>query len=211
MCTEQNVTVGVPERDGRRSRARTMSSTMPHVFLLVESALNVKGVLVEQDSEVHVVGVNSEVIRDVRDMVAGFLKDDCMEPTTGGRDDVGRISAGLAWIPLKKGKTELMVHEIAVRLCQCPMGPSPLDLGCPKLTIGRITAFGLGKRPASAQRLEPIELWVPSWAVLALLLALEAVRTGCVPTWVVQTDRLWDMTGTAGKKMRMLTLVSKCE
>ena len=31
ICTEQNVTVGVPERDGRRSRARTMSSTIPHV------------------------------------------------------------------------------------------------------------------------------------------------------------------------------------
>ena len=67
------MTVGVPERDGRRSRARTMSSTIPHVFLLVESALNVrtvgsgfKSVLVEQDSKVHVVGVSSEVIRDVR-------------------------------------------------------------------------------------------------------------------------------------------------
>ena len=44
MCTEQNVTVGVPERDGRRSRPRTMSSTMPHVLLLVESALNVRTV-----------------------------------------------------------------------------------------------------------------------------------------------------------------------
>ena len=37
-----------------------------------------------------------------------------MEPTTGGRDDVGRISARRAWIPLKKGKAKLMVHEIAV-------------------------------------------------------------------------------------------------
>ena len=55
-----------------------------------------------------------EVIRDVRDMVAGFLKDNCMEPTTGGRDDVGRISARRAWIPLKEGKSKLMVHEIAV-------------------------------------------------------------------------------------------------
>ena len=43
--------------------------------------------------------------------------------------------------------------------------------------MGRITAFGLGKRPASVRRLEPIELWVPARAVLALLLALEAVRT----------------------------------
>ena len=44
MCTEQNVTVGVPEREGRRSRPRTLSSTMLHVLLLVESALNVKTV-----------------------------------------------------------------------------------------------------------------------------------------------------------------------
>ena len=31
-------------------------------------------------------GVHSELIRDVRDMVAGFLKDNCMKPTAGGRD-----------------------------------------------------------------------------------------------------------------------------
>ena len=71
------------------------------------------------------------------------------------------------------------------------MRPGPLDLGCPKLTTGRITAFGLGKRPASVRRLEPIELWVPARAVLALLLALEAVRTGCVPTCVVLTGDCW--------------------
>ena len=58
------------------------------------------GVLVEQDGKVRVVGVCSEVIRDVRDMVAGFLKDDCMEPTAGSRDNIGRISARRAWIPL---------------------------------------------------------------------------------------------------------------
>jgi len=40
MCTEQNVTVGVPDVEGRRSRARTMSKTIPHVCLLVDSNLN---------------------------------------------------------------------------------------------------------------------------------------------------------------------------
>ena len=59
-----------------------------------------KGVLVEQDSKVHVVGVCSEVIRDVRDMVTGFVKDNCMELAAGGRDDVGGIPARRAWIPL---------------------------------------------------------------------------------------------------------------
>ena len=180
------MTVGVPERDRRRSRARTMSSTMPHVFFARGVGLEredcgvwLKGVLVEQDSEVHVVGVCSEVIRDVRDMVAGFLKDNCMKPTKGDRDDVGRISARRAWIPLKEGKSELMVHE---SLSAVAMGPSPLGLGCPKLTMGRTTALGLGKRPASVRRMEPIGLWVPARAVLALLSALRAVGTGCVPT-----------------------------
>ena len=111
ICTEQNVTVSVPAREGRRSRARTMSSTMPQIFLLVESTLNertkredcgvwLKGVLVEQNGKVRDVGVCTEVIRDVRDMVAGFLENDCMEPTAGSRDNIGRISARWAWIPL---------------------------------------------------------------------------------------------------------------
>ena len=76
MCTEQNVTVGVPESEGRRSRPRTMSRTIPHVPLLVESSLEgkhhgvrLKGVLVEQDSEVRVASVRNELIGDVRNMI----------------------------------------------------------------------------------------------------------------------------------------------
>ena len=42
MCTEQKVTVGDPERDGRRRRPRTMSKTIPQVPSLVESALNAR-------------------------------------------------------------------------------------------------------------------------------------------------------------------------
>ena len=42
MCTEQNVTVGRPEREGRRSSLRTMSSAVHHVPLLVESCLKAK-------------------------------------------------------------------------------------------------------------------------------------------------------------------------
>ena len=44
MCTEQNVTVGVPESEGRRSSPRTMSSTMPQVPLFVESSLNASNI-----------------------------------------------------------------------------------------------------------------------------------------------------------------------
>ena len=76
--------------------------------------VRLKGVPVEQDSKVRVASAHKELIRDVRDMVAGFLKDNCMKPTTGGRDDVGRISARRAWILLKEGKTILMMHEITV-------------------------------------------------------------------------------------------------
>ena len=90
-------------------------------------------------------------------MVAGFLENDCMEPTAGSRDNIGTISARRAWIPLKEGKTKLMMHEIAVA-----MGLGLLDLGCPKLTMGRITAFGLGKRAASVREQVPLELWVPA-------------------------------------------------
>ena len=112
-------------------------------------------------------------------MVAGFLKDNCMKPTTGGRDDVGRISARRAWIPLKEGKSELMVHEIAVN---CGDGAKSVGLGLPKTDHGKNNCPWFGERPMSVRRLEPIGLWVPARAVLALLLALVAVRTGCVPT-----------------------------
>ena len=65
-----------------------------------------------------------------------------MEPTTGGRNDVGRIFARRAWILLKKGKTELMVHEIAVN---CGNGAKSVGLGLPNLTVGKTTDSGLGK------------------------------------------------------------------
>ena len=41
---EQKVTVGDPERDGRHKRPRTMSKTILHVPLLVESTLYVRTV-----------------------------------------------------------------------------------------------------------------------------------------------------------------------
>ena len=67
-----------------------MSKTIPQVPLHVESALNVrnyrfrlKGVLVEQDSEVRVASVRLELIGDVRNMITGFLKNNRMKLTTG--------------------------------------------------------------------------------------------------------------------------------
>ena len=118
-------------------------------------------------------------------MITGFLKKNRMEPSTGSGDNVGRISARQAWIPLKKGKTEVMMHEIAV---DCVNVTKPVRFGLPKiLTIGRTNARGLGKGPVPGRGSEPTGLWVPARAVLALLLALVVERTGCVPTWVVLT------------------------
>ena len=94
---------------------------MLHVPLLVESALNVRTLgsgskvsLLSRIARVRVVGVRPELIGDVRNMITGFLKNNRMKLTTGSGDNVGRISARRARIPLKKGQAELMVHEIAV-------------------------------------------------------------------------------------------------
>ena len=76
--------------------------------------IRLKGILVEQDSDFRIAGVRHELIGDVRNMITGFLKNNRMKLSTGSGDNVGRISARRAWIPLKKAKAELMMHEIAV-------------------------------------------------------------------------------------------------
>ena len=100
MCTEQNVTVGAPEREGRRSRPRTSSRTILHVPLLVESSLKAKTrgsgskvVPVEQDSKVRVASVRKELIRDVRNMITGFLKNNRKEPSTCRNNNIGGVPA----------------------------------------------------------------------------------------------------------------------
>ena len=94
MCTEQNVTVGVPESEGRRSRPRTMSKH--HTTCILASGVNLvcenyrvrlEGVLVEQDGEVRVAGAHKEVLRDVRNTNTGFLKNNCMKLATGSGDN----------------------------------------------------------------------------------------------------------------------------
>ena len=118
-------------------------------------------------------------------MITGFLKNNRMKLSTGSGDNVGRISARRAWIPLKKGKAELMMHEIAV---DCVNVTEPVRTWIAQdLTMGRTNARGLGKGSVPVRGSEPTGLWVPARAVLALLLALVAERTGCVPTWVVLT------------------------
>ena len=67
MCTEQKVTVGDPERDGRRRRPRTMSKTItPRTFacgvnLVCENyRVRLKGVFIEQDSKVRIAGAHKK-------------------------------------------------------------------------------------------------------------------------------------------------------
>ena len=67
-----------------------MSRTMLQVSLLVEL---LKGVFVEQDSEVRVTSMRNKLIGGVRDMITGFLKDNCMEPSTGRRKNLGGVPA----------------------------------------------------------------------------------------------------------------------
>ena len=69
---------------------------------------------IEQDSKVRVASAHNELFRDVRNVITGFLKNNCMKLTTGSRDNVRRISARRAWIPLEERKTTLMMHEITV-------------------------------------------------------------------------------------------------
>ena len=108
MCTEQNVTVGVLESEGRRSRPRTMSSTIPPRTFACgvfpeggNHRVRLKGVLVEQDGEVRVASMRNELIGDVRNMITGFLKNNRMKPSTSRRDDIGGVLARRAWVPLK--------------------------------------------------------------------------------------------------------------
>ena len=103
-----------------------MSKTIPQVPLLVESALNVRTIgsgskvsLLSKIARSVFVGVRPELIGDVRNMITGFLKNNRMKLSTGSGDNVGRISARRAWIPLKKGKAELMMHEMTVGCIKC--------------------------------------------------------------------------------------------
>ena len=57
-----------------------------------------------------------------------------MKLSTGSGDKVGRICARRAWIPLKKGKAELMLHEIAV---DCVNVTKSVGFWLPKIDHGK--------------------------------------------------------------------------
>ena len=96
MSTEQNVTVGVPESEGRRSRPRTMSRTIPHLFPKGNNhRVRLESVLVEQDGKVRVASVRNELIGDAGDVITCFLKNNRMKLSTSRRDDIGGGSCAL--------------------------------------------------------------------------------------------------------------------
>ena len=45
--------------------------------------VRLKGVFIEKDSKVRIAGAHKELLRDVRDVITGFLKNNCMILTTG--------------------------------------------------------------------------------------------------------------------------------
>ena len=65
-----------------------------------------------------------------------------MELTTGSRDNIGRISARRAWVPLLEGKAKLMMHDIAVR---CGNGTRAAELALSKVDHGKDHSVGFGE------------------------------------------------------------------
>ena len=77
-------------------------------FLEIENhRVGLEGVLVEQDSRVRVASIRKELIRDVRNMITGFLKNNGRELSTGRRDNVIRIPARRTRIPLKEKNDDI--------------------------------------------------------------------------------------------------------
>ena len=170
-----------------------MSKTIPHVPLLVESTLYVRplrsGSKVSSLSKIarSVLPVqHKELFRDVRNVITGFLKNNCMKLTTGSRDNVSRISARRVWIPLEERKTILMMHEITFGCINVTNRAHQVWID-QNLIKGRTRARGIGKGPVPARGFASTGLWVPARAVLALPLPVVAERTRCIPIWMVRT------------------------
>ena len=112
--------------------------------------VRLKGVLVEQESKVRVARMRNELIGDVRNMITGFLKNNRMEPSTRRRNDIGRVPARRAWIPLKSRETVLMMHEVAVR---CVNASKPIRFGLTKFDQRKNQGPWFRKRTTSRTRI----------------------------------------------------------
>ena len=83
-------------------------------------------------------------------MITGFLKNNRMILTTGSEDNVSRISARRAWIPLKEGKTNLMMHEIAVNGINVT---EPVGFGLTKVDLRKNEGSRFMKRASPCTRI----------------------------------------------------------
>ena len=77
-----------------------------------------------------------------------------------------------------------MMHKVTVRIVNVAKSSR---FGLSKLSMGRTTGRGFGKRPRPTRGSVPMAGCVPARAVLALLLWVANERAVCVPTWVVLT------------------------
>ena len=78
--------------------------------------VRLEGVLVEQDGEVRVASVRNELVGDVRNVITGFLQNDCVESSARGCNDLCGIPVRWSWIPLQNGEAILMMHEVTFRI-----------------------------------------------------------------------------------------------
>ena len=115
------MTVGELESEERRSRPRTTRAANPHMSLLEEASEMVKtaasGSNVSMLSRIERSAppvLRNGLLRDLWSVVAGFLRDDSMKPSTGRCDNLGGVPACWVWVPLKHRETVLMMYEITV-------------------------------------------------------------------------------------------------
>ena len=120
------MTVWVLESEGRRRRHRNDEyHHAPRLFAGQgfirgeDRRVGPEGVFVEQDGEVRVAGVRNGLVCDVRNVVTGFLKDDCMKSSAFGSYDLCGIPGRWSWIPLQNGAAILMMLEGLCPHCEC--------------------------------------------------------------------------------------------
>ena len=94
--------------------------------------------------------MHNELIRDVRDMITGFLKNNRMETSTGRRNNIGGVPARRSWVLLKNRETVLMMHEIAVG---CIKVTKPVRFGLPKFDYRKNQGKWFRKRTSSCTRI----------------------------------------------------------
>ena len=160
------MTAGVPE-----SERETSNDEYHHASrILAGRGLKKKAKTAGLDSKVSLLSSVARSVLpvhagDVRNMITGFLQDDCMESSATGGNDLWD-SCELSWIPLQNGEAVLMMHDVTVQ----------------QVDHGQDQRPWLWKRTTSSSWVCADCMVVPAWAVLAVLLCADDVRAACVST-----------------------------